>query len=335
MGECLEYRWRRVRCELEEDFLKSPTSGSYSMRRGTNPMKRRNQVRQIPKALHTCRAVQVGHLYYLYGGFPQAGYRNEVFVLDSREQAWSKLTPSRRWGALRIPTTTHFTIALAEDKAFFFQNSPGYKNVWAFDLALHEWDSIQSAGPFPRLTEGHSSNYIERNDKVHVFGADDGSNTVYTFDPRASSWERLEVKGLLPQGRRFHSTCTSASRVFVCGGVSSRGNPLYDLHILCTYKVGAPRWSQLRLNNLQTMLRSSVGLSIYCQERRLFILVGGNSTLLLVYDLFAQKLIPTRVRGGDLKNVHRQRLVSRSGNLMVMGGSLPLKSCYELQSINS
>ena len=328
MGDRLEFRWHRVRCELEQEVTASSPSRSYFLRRGTNPSEKHGSRRVLPKALYACRAIQVGHLLYVYGGFPQANKRNEVFALDSVQKRWSRIASSGRWEGDGIPSATYFRIALVEDKVIFLQPSREPKKVWDFDLITQTWEFSISTGSVPVLSKGYSSNYIQRLKRILLFGGDNGAN-VLSYDPATSFWANLKAKGDQPEPRKFHSTCTGIDCLYVFGGISTDGAQLYDLHVLSVR--GHPQWSQLSLGYAQRPVKSSSSISMHLKQKKLFILIGGESTKLLVYDVALKQLLPTRMKGGNLKKVYRQRLVSTSGSLLVLGGSLPLKLCYELR----
>ena len=173
------------------------------------------------------------------------------------------LARDRRQRHLASTATPHTAVITADGKRMLIfggNNFDAVNELFAFDIAQHEWSKLKPSGTPPSKRYGHQA-VITADGRMVVFGGYNGSflDDVHelhtgTLSP---SWRRIATSGTSPSARDGHSAVLAPDgyTMLVFGGFDGK-NQLDDLAALDTKTF---EWSHPQLLAPETVSEASEG----------------------------------------------------------------------------
>jgi hypothetical protein len=189
----------------------------------------------------------IGQRFIVFGGKSSGGNRNDVWAYDLRQNRWTELSSAA--GAAPAP---RFTPNAVYDPAGYQmivwsgQSGGGFHNdVWAFDLASHQWSEFTPSEPRPNIRYGAASVFdpLERDLVTFAGFTDQGRfEDTWRFGVEPEAWREIETGAANPHKRCLHSASYDPSRhrMMIYGG--QRSGPLGDLW---AFDLASDSWSEL------------------------------------------------------------------------------------------
>ncbi|KAM9294303.1 kelch domain-containing protein 1 [Gastrophryne carolinensis] len=256
-----------------------------------------------PSMSGSCAACLSGKLY-LFGGYDDAGYSNQLYYMDVRSECdtftWKHVTnlkgrpPTPRdklscwvykeriiyFGGYGCRTHSElddcFDVHYAswEEQLFWGWNN----DVHVFDTKEETWmqPEVKSAPPQPRAA--HSCALL--GNKGYVFGGrvlETRVNDLSFLDLDTWTWRTgIQISGEKPEGRSWHTlTTVGDDHLFLFGGLSAESVPISDGWL---YSVSSNEWKQLTyLPKDQPRLWHTACLG---QDGEVMVFGGSNADLL-------------------------------------------------------
>lgn len=155
------------------------------------------------RCLHTASYDTQNHRMIVYGGQTN-GPRGDIWAFDLNQNQWADLTPNSG------PAGRWFTASIYEGREhrfiIFGGNLGGSQTneVWAFRLNEGNWEQLSPSGELPGAREGAAAIYIEKENRMVVFGGRGASdfNDVWSLDNLSRS-TRVEGDDLMPAPQSF------------------------------------------------------------------------------------------------------------------------------------
>ena len=253
-----------------------------------------------------------------------------------------------RWSTKDLvgPNVYGHCTALTRDRLVILggllQDTTINNTIWSFDLNLLEFTAVRASGHRPRSRVYHSGEFLERADRVVIFGgynvlSDSCLNDLLLFDLASHTWLVPKVKGAKPSLRARQASCMVGNIMYIYGGQPAIQEPapsLGDMHILQCGKTHFT-WSSPQLQGPPLFGASLSNVGDY-------LVVYGSMPRVLIYDLKSQAWQSCGWTGED--KFRMQGLVRPARNegnaavvvnnaVLVLGGRLPLGSCRLLLEV--
>jgi len=131
------------------------------------------------RCLHSASYDRRGRRMIVYGG-QRSGPLDDIWAFDFAANTWTELTPEQR------PPGRMFTAQVYDPyhhRALLFGGNLGEQvrtnEVWAFDLKMNSWESLNPKGTPPPERDGAVAVYVEGEGRMVVFGGGGSGVTLY------------------------------------------------------------------------------------------------------------------------------------------------------------
>eukprot|EP01064_Diplonema_japonicum_P001561 TRINITY_DN11028_c0_g2_i1.p1 TRINITY_DN11028_c0_g2~~TRINITY_DN11028_c0_g2_i1.p1 ORF type:complete len:512 (+),score=43.12 TRINITY_DN11028_c0_g2_i1:39-1538(+) len=152
----------------------------------------------------------VGENVYLFGGENETELKDDMFMFNMTELAWSEITGLVKG---QVPARyAHSTVVYKNDLYVFGGATTRHVNdIQKFDTSELSWCPVPVSGEKPSPRCGHAACVVA--DKMYVFGglSTDFVNDLYQFSITTSSWTRVNASGVPPSVRGHLSAVVIAS----------------------------------------------------------------------------------------------------------------------------
>ncbi|XP_063800979.1 RING finger protein B-like isoform X2 [Pseudophryne corroboree] len=225
---------------------------------------------------------------YVFGGFKNRKWFNDVHILDTVAWRWRSVEAKGK-----VPPLSYHTCSLFQGELFvlggvFPRPNPEpdgcSDTLYIFDPQHEIWYQPIVLGSKPSARSGHSACLLNRD--LYIFGGWDTPvcyNDLYLLDLGLMEFSPVEVNGSSPSPRCWHSAaCVSDSRFLIHGGYDGN-QALGDTYIFNTV---TKTWTSLVHNSLPRSPRAGFSMlplpgvredSEACVPRELLIFGGGNN----------------------------------------------------------
>ena len=311
--------------------------------------------------MHSHSSIQIGHrIYVLFGYFVNVGWNEAVWVLDTREMAWSLAPETAEWS----PGLDVHTAAIVKDEIFVvgfrLNGEASTAEILCFDTILLSWTKCEMrAGSQPiTFSSCLKSVYVEHRKELLILGTNsqafsivqDGHDAVRTLHVDSMIVSTPTVKGKPPEKLMPNfAVCSSESRVFVFGGgivFGPSATASSELYILDVGRLTGLAWS------LATAFKHPFGrwgCTLTHVRGRLLLLGGRNHNHVLedfsVYDMshmswyslpgYNEDDVPKRLMSytGTLPLFLGHSAVSTNEKLFLLGGDRagPMRDVFEIE----
>lgn len=292
-------------------------------------------------------ATTVGGKVYVFGGISDKDVSNRIFILDVKEQEWSKCTTRGRLPRSRCMHSA----TLVNDLLYILfgrdeTDWEGFTDAFTFDITKQSWSQIELQGQDPGPTYGHSADYFQVNHEIVLFKGRSRNryyNDVYLLNLERNVWLQAFPKGRGPSARYKHGSCIVNSTLYIYGGRTKRAlGGLFCLNLESTHL----KWSMVE--EFGSVPRPKYYSSLTSAQGRLYLFGGAeiiDTNELFLYDLqtrtwtkLKQVLPQDRYLQSNLVIGHasprsRHCAVFLRGKLVVLGGkgrSVTFKNYEEL-----
>uniref|UniRef100_A0ACD5UZW0 Uncharacterized protein n=1 Tax=Avena sativa TaxID=4498 RepID=A0ACD5UZW0_AVESA len=176
-----------------------------------------------PRMGHTITAVG-NHIYVIGGRAGPSDILDDVWVLQSTENRWSRVEHSRN---IFQPRHRH-AAASAALKIYVFgglSNEGIYSCMNILDTETMRWDVIPAASEWPCARHSHS--LVSYGSKLFMFGGHDGQRALddfYSFDITTLRWNKEITSGRTPSPRFSHCMFIHRHYLGILGGCPIREN---------------------------------------------------------------------------------------------------------------
>lgn len=199
---------------------------------------------QRPKARYEHGAAVVQDKMYIYGGNHNGRYLSDIYILDLRSWAWSKIqakavaeSPESSSLALLTPCAGHSLIPW-ENKllsiAGHTKDPSENIQVKVFDLQTCSWSTLKTYGKPPVSRGGQSVTLVGTS--LVIFGGEDAKrsllNDLHILDLETLTWDEVDAVGVPPSPRSDHAAAVHAERYLLIFGGGSHATCFNDLHVL-------------------------------------------------------------------------------------------------------
>ena len=172
---------------------------------------------EIPDTRFGHTAVLVEEIVLIWGGCEP--YCNVTYAFDVNTHSWLKPNISGT-----IPEARYLQSACVLEKVMYVyggrdtQMDGCTNDMYKLDTTIMVWSFINTRGPPPPASYGHSATIIGT--KMFVFGGRGGDyyNSIRVFDTKTNCWLNKPSGHLLPERRRDHSAFAYNGELYVFGG---------------------------------------------------------------------------------------------------------------------
>jgi N-acetylneuraminic acid mutarotase len=181
--------------------------------------------------------------FYLFGGTDGAARQSDAHAYNVETQLWQEIRasgrpPPARSGAQAVVWNGHVWFFGGYTK----KDGDYFNDVFTFDIATSQWDSVATPGECPGKRTDHS--VVLFREYMIVFGGSDGRNRfndMWELNLRERRWMQTTSPTPAPRGRFAHTAVMYDSGMFVFGGWDGQ-DTLRELH---EYNVSSNMWIAL------------------------------------------------------------------------------------------
>ncbi|KAF8492381.1 hypothetical protein F5888DRAFT_1618986 [Russula emetica] len=186
----------------------------------------------------------IGSKLFIFGGWSAKGRLNDIWALDldclNSNPFWESYEPAPG-NEKPLPRHGHVSVTIG-DRIIIFGGNGGrsdFNDTWSFNISTRRWTELQCTGSIPSPRAGHAAVLID--DVMYVFGGRviDGTllGDLTALNLSTQRWTTFQDIGPSPCRRRAHAMACDGTRVFVLGGMLSRGAQVDEaklIHVLDT-----------------------------------------------------------------------------------------------------
>lgn len=170
---------------------------------------------------------------YLHGGHNGDIWLDDLYLFESNNNIWSKVTV---FGLLPSARACH-TLSKVDRKLYMFGGYDGikcYNDIEIFDIETKTWIKSEIKGNIPLARNAHTITVVNKH--LILFGGHSGNKhlkDLYVFDTENLSWYEPKFSGESPEGLRGHTATHLGNKIFVFGGYDGKGrsNELFVLNL--------------------------------------------------------------------------------------------------------
>ncbi|XP_064602184.1 kelch domain-containing protein 3-like [Liolophura sinensis] len=271
-------------------------------------------------------AVAIGDRIYSFGGYCTGEDFDttrpmDVHVLDTVSLRWSKVMPPPNPDYLKfVPYQRYGHTAVAVGECAYIwggrnDNKGACKILFSFNTVTNSWSRPAVTGDIPGARDGHSACVI--NGKMFIFGGyeeeiDRFTNDVHMLDFSTMNWvyiNRKMLKGEPPRSRDFHTATPIGDIMYIFGGRSDEGGPIFTnnemyLNLLHAFDTSTFTWTKPSNSTISPVGRRSH--SSFVHNGQMYIFGGYNG-----------------LRNTHYKDIHRYDPVEKVWSVVKVKGSGP------------
>lgn len=238
----------------------------------------------VPRARNSHTSVVCAGTLYVFGGWDDGEFFDDVFALHSHCTAWSQVisnSPSKPCARMGHSCSVY------RNSMFVFGgfNHPRtLDDLWEFNFPLSRWEEHVPTGAPPRDRYRHSS--VVLGDRLIIFGGINSQrerfNDVHVYEIAQRCWFKLELgSSPTPSPRSFHQALSIAGDMYVIGGVVDSGNKSGDFWRLTNFSASIRTSSSIAEKKTGWSLLSASGLvprtgHVACVSQQRIIVFGGQ-----------------------------------------------------------
>ncbi|XP_028332886.1 kelch domain-containing protein 1-like [Gouania willdenowi] len=317
------YVWGGNRTAHGEDVV-LPSDEMWSCDLDSGKWELIKTIGDIPPEFALCSSANIESTFFIFGGWLDSGYTNQVYNIDTSEQpcTWRKVTNTK--GMTPSPRNKH-SCWVYKDRLIFFggygcktirevQNSPNFlvdEMSWAtignmlfqcfgwnnevvvFDVQTSTWSVPQTTGLPPAARGCHAS--AQNGSKAYISGGVETTELdLFCLDLDTWTWTQFDSY-CSPLGRCMHTmTSISDHKLFVYGGLGVDGSTLNDAWTFDTTK---SEWTKLKHQHVD---KARVSHSACLGSDGDVVVFGGCSKLLILMDTVSILRAPTQDHCSDV-----------------------------------
>ena len=178
----------------------------------------------LPRARNSHTFVTCGGNMFLFGGWDQGVFFDDLHVLHSHGREWLQMAQP----AVRpCPRMGHSAAVFRNSMFVFggFAHPHTLADLWEFNIALSRWQQVEGAGKRPSDRYRHSAAVI--GDAMLVFGGISARkqrfNDLFVFELTRKVWVEIELLSGVPEPRSFHQAVAVEGAMYVFGGMGNSG----------------------------------------------------------------------------------------------------------------
>ena len=265
--------WRLIAAQVNEWEALSRTGSIPSARRA-----------------HTAVWSDVANGFYIFGGYDDTNYFNDLYLYKREANEWEELSPNGS-----IPSARCVHTAVWSNVANGFYIFAGYdvtnyfNDLYLYKREANEWEELSPNGSIPSARYGHTAVWSDVANGFYIFGGVDVGNSfndLYLYNREANEWEELSPTGSIPSARYGHTAVWGdvANGFYIFGGVDV-GNRFNDLYL---YKREANEWE--RLSPTGSIPSARYGhTAVWSDVANGFYIFGGYDRVNFFNDLYLYK----------------------------------------------
>ena len=309
----------------------------------------------IPQARNSHSMVACNGNMYVFGGWDDGRFFDDMYALHSHGTAWSQVHQSATMRP--SPRMGHSAVAYRNSMLVFggFCHPVTLGDLWEFNFALSRWEQLPAHGQAPTDRYRHSAVVIM--DLLIVFGGISANkqrfDDVFCYDINQKSWFKFLFDSDVPCPRSFHQAVAVGGAMYVFGGMGEDGARLNDTFRMTTphftrstrpppppisrtsermpeaIQQGHLQWCEITTSET---LEPRTGHIAYVFEDRLFVL-GGSTTAGLSSDIYSLDLTSgvwniEQVCGTPPSPRSGSRTAIQGNSLWMFGGYTEKKGTY-------
>ena len=199
-----------------------------------------------PNARNGHRVISFGGTLYLFGGWDQTTYYNDLWAIDFNSYLLNTTMANGQlatWYSI-IPQNT--------------QGMPPPRNSFSWDFAGHStflfggfYHNVQNVGPWTDCTNPAVDQCIFFNDLWMFRPGNPGTGIVPLTGN--GGWTQItgvtSQTGVLPLGRYGHASGILADQLYIFGGTSQSNGVLTSLNDLWAFNIPSQEWGQVQITS--------------------------------------------------------------------------------------
>lgn len=130
----------------------------------------------------------------VYGG-QSTGNLNDIWTLNADTYIWTNLTPAVSPAARHFSSNSYcgngYVVVFGGNSLNQGNTAGALNDLWAFSLDTQQWDTLPQGAVKPPPRYGHTSIYIQSQDKMIIFGGQ-GASSLYN-----ETWVYSGISGVL------------------------------------------------------------------------------------------------------------------------------------------
>jgi len=231
---------------------------------------------------------QAGRQVFLFGGLggfsgQETPTQNDLWAYSLDRQQWVQAPvagsrPPARFGHTMVLDAPRRRLIVFGGQAGGF-----FSDVWAYDIALGNWQQLSRDEAGPSRRYGHSAIYDTARDRMvisHGFTDSGRFDDTWAFEFAGNAWRNLSPSGSRPLRRCLHHAAYDGTKnqMLLYGGCASGAGPC-PLGDLWSFDLAANRWTE-RTTTLRPPARQWYGMAFDAARSRLVIFGGSGAGLL-------------------------------------------------------